>query len=86
MNVLKSTWAFKVKRFPSGLIKSFKARFCVRGDMQIEGVDFYETYAPVANWTTIRTLLVLSVQLGLCTAQLDYLAAFPQANLKKKCM
>ena len=84
MNVLKSTWAFKVKRFPSGLIKSFKARFCVRGDMQIEGVDFHETYAPVANWTTIRTLLVLSVQLGLCTAQLDYLAAFPQANLKEE--
>ena len=37
MNVLKSTWAFKIKRFPNGLIRKFKGRFCVRGDMQIEG-------------------------------------------------
>ena len=28
MNVLESTWAFKIKRFPDGLIKKFKARFC----------------------------------------------------------
>jgi hypothetical protein len=47
MNVLPSTWAFKLKRFPNGLAKKFKARFCVRGDMQIEGVDFFETWAPV---------------------------------------
>ena len=33
MNVLKSTWAFKIKRFPNGLVRKFKARFCVRGDM-----------------------------------------------------
>ena len=57
MNVLKSTWAFKIKRFPNGLVRKFKARFCVRGDMQIEGVDFDETYAPVINWITVRTLL-----------------------------
>eukprot|EP00978_Attheya_sp_CCMP212_P003595 scaffold7531_cov66-Attheya_sp.AAC.2 len=47
MNVLKSIWAMKMKRFPNGLIKKFKARLCVRGDMQIEGVDFFDTYAPV---------------------------------------
>ena len=49
MNVLKSTWAFKIKRFPNGLVKQFKARFCVHGNMQIEGVDFTETYAPAVN-------------------------------------
>jgi hypothetical protein len=37
MNVLPSTWAFKLKRFPDGLVKKFKARFCVRGDKQKEG-------------------------------------------------
>ena len=81
MNVLKSTWAFKIKRYPSGLVRKFKARFCVRGDMQIEGVDFDETYAPVVNWITVRTLLILSLQLGLVTAQVDYTAAFPQSDL-----
>jgi len=32
MNVLPGTWAFKCKRFPDGLIKKFKARFCARDD------------------------------------------------------
>ena len=31
MNVIGGTWAFKIKRFPDGLIKKFKARFCARG-------------------------------------------------------
>ena len=53
MNVLQSIWAFKIKRYPDGLIKKFKARFCARGDQQLEGVDFFETYAPVVQWTTV---------------------------------
>ena len=77
MNVLKSTWAFKIKRYPNGLIRKFKGRFCVRGDMQIEGVDFEETYASVVNWITVRTLLVLSQLLSLKTAKKVYTAAFP---------
>ena len=47
LNVIRSTWAFKCKRYPDGLIKKFKARFCARGDMQLEGVDFFETYADI---------------------------------------
>ena len=43
MNVLSSTWVFKAKRYPDGLIKNFKARFCTRGDQQIEGVCYFET-------------------------------------------
>ena len=31
-NVLQSTWAFKRRRYPDGLLKKYKARFCVRGD------------------------------------------------------
>ena len=43
MNVIDSIWAFKLKRFPDGLIKKFKARFCARGDQQLEGIDFFVT-------------------------------------------
>jgi hypothetical protein len=38
-NIIKSTWAFKCKRLPDGTVLKFKARFCVRGDLQEEGVD-----------------------------------------------
>ena len=83
MNVLPSTWAFKCKRYPDGTIRKFKGRFCVRGDKQIQGVDFFETYAPVVNWTTVRLLLVMSILLGLATAQADYTAAFVQSPIDK---
>ena len=46
-NVLKETWAFKLKRLPDGTAYRHKARFYARGDMQKEGVDFFETYASV---------------------------------------
>ena len=81
MNVLPSTWAFRCKRFPDGLIKKLKARFCVRGDKQLEGIDFFETFAPVVSWTTVRLMLILSLVLGLATRQVDYTAAFLHAPI-----
>jgi hypothetical protein len=42
MKVINSTWAFKCKRYPDGLIKKFKARFCARGDQKLHGIDFFE--------------------------------------------
>ena len=81
MKVLPCTWAFRIKRFPDGLVKKFKARFCVRGDMQTEGVDFFETWSPVVQWSTVRTVMVLSTKLGLRTAQADVTAAFVHAAL-----
>ena len=80
-NVLQSIWAFKIKRYPDGLIKKFKARFCARGDQQLEGVDYFETYAPVVQWTTIRLMLTLEVLLKLKSKQGDVTAAFLHATL-----
>ena len=78
---VKTTWAFKKKRFPSGEVRKLKARFCVRGDTQTEGVDYFESFAPVVSWNTVRVLLVLTVVLGLKSTQVDYLAAFCQAPI-----
>jgi hypothetical protein len=57
--ILPSTWAFKVKCYPDGSINKFKGCFCARGDKQIHRVDFFETYSPVVQWTTICLMLVL---------------------------
>ena len=67
MNVLDSIWAFKIKRFPDGTLRKLKARFCVKGFQQIEGVDYFETYAPVVFWIMVRIMLVLSLILHLNT-------------------
>ena len=83
VKILDILWAFKIKRFPDGLIKGFKGRICARGDQQIEGIDFFETYAPVVQWTTIRLMLILEVLLGLKSKQGDVTAAFLHATLGK---
>ena len=83
MNVIQSTWAFRFKVWPDGTIKKLKARFCARGDTQVEGVDFFDTYAPVVSWTTVRLILILTVELGLATKQVDYTAAFVHADIDK---
>jgi len=44
--VIASTWAFKCRHYPDGLIKKFKAHFCAGGNQHLEGIDFFETYAP----------------------------------------
>jgi hypothetical protein len=82
--VIKSIWVFKLKRLPDGSASKFKARYCVRGDMKQEGVDYFETYAPVVQWSTIRMLLTLVLREGWITHQVDYTNAFAQAELKEE--
>jgi hypothetical protein len=77
------TWAFKCKGYPDGLIKRPKARLCARGDRQQEEVDYFETYAPVVNWQTVRIMLIISILLDLKTIQVDYTAAFLHADIDK---
>jgi hypothetical protein len=82
--VIKSTWVFKLKRFPDGSPSKFKARFCVRGDLQTEGVDYFETYAPVVQWSTVRLLLTLVLREGWATRQVDYTNASAQAEMQEE--
>jgi len=61
MNVLDSTRAFKCKRYPDGNIRKLKARFCTRVFQQVHDTDYFDTFATVVSWTTVRILLVFSV-------------------------
>jgi hypothetical protein len=81
MKVLPMTWALRLKRFPNGLAKKFKAWFCVCGNFQVKGIDFFETWAPVVQWTTVRAMIILAAKKKLCTAQADITAAFVHAPL-----
>jgi hypothetical protein len=81
MNVVSSVWAFKRKRYPDGSIRKLKARICARGFEQIEGIDYFETYAPVVQWMTVRVILIMTILLHLENKQIDYTAAFLQAPI-----
>ena len=82
-HVIPGTWALKIKRFPGGRLRKFKGRFCARGDRQVEGVDYFEKWAPTVSWATVRILLCLTLSQGWVTKQVDFSNAFVQATLKK---
>jgi hypothetical protein len=53
-------WLFKVKTKSDGSIECYKARLVARGFQQIQGRDYDETFAPVANMTTVRTMIAVA--------------------------
>ena len=79
--VISGVWALKRKRYPDGSIRKLKARYCARGYEQEHGVDYFETFAPVVMWLTVRLLLIMSILMNLETKQIDYTAAFVHAPI-----
>ncbi|KAL7464788.1 hypothetical protein ACHAXS_005121 [Conticribra weissflogii] len=78
---IQAIWSFKRKRFPDGSLNKHKARLCAHGGMQQWGVNYWETYAPVINWISVRFLLILAQIFQLDTRAIDFVLAFPQAKL-----
>ncbi|EOY12721.1 S-locus lectin protein kinase family protein, putative [Theobroma cacao] len=54
-NVIGVKWIFRTKLNPNGSVNKYKARLVVKGFTHVYGVDYLETYAPVARHDTIRT-------------------------------
>ena len=77
-----SIWSFKRKRHPDGRLNKHKARLCAHWGMQTWGVNYWETYAPTVNWISVRFLLILAQILDLDTRAIDYVLAFPHADLE----
>ena len=59
-NIVGSKWVLKIKKDSAGEILKYKARLVAKGFTQIYGVDYYETYAPVARLASFRILLALA--------------------------
>ena len=60
-NLLLSTWAFKLKQYPYGRMRKHNAQFYAWCEKQIEGVDYFEIYAPVAAWYTVRMVIKIAI-------------------------
>ena len=53
-------WSFKRKRYPYGSLNKHKARLCAHGGQQTWFQDYWDTYAPVVTWASVRLLLIVA--------------------------
>jgi hypothetical protein len=81
MKTIQAIWSFKCKRYPDGTLNKHKARLCAHGGMQQWGISYWETYSPVINMLTVCLLLILCNIHGLESKSIDFILAFPQADL-----
>ena len=78
---LSQRWVYKRKRDERGRVIKYKARLTPQGCYQVFGLDFGDTYAPVARMTTVRFVLAVSVLLSLDISGVDFTNAFLNAPL-----
>jgi len=75
-NIISSKWVFKAKKDASGNIARYKAHLVAQGFSQIGGVDYDDTYAPVAKLSSSCVLIALANRLNLVLHQVDIKGAY----------
>jgi transposase InsO family protein len=80
-NLIGCGWVYKTKRGKDGSIIKHKARLVARGNRQRYGVDYEETYAPVARYASIRCILAIVAHYDLELHQMDVKSAYLNGDL-----
>ncbi|GJV37204.1 retrovirus-related pol polyprotein from transposon TNT 1-94 [Tanacetum coccineum] len=76
MTIIGTKWVFRNKLDENGIVSRNKARLVAQGYNQQEGIDYDETYAPVARLESIRILLAYAYALDFKLFQMDVKSAF----------
>ena len=84
VNVIGTKWIFKNKSDEHGTVIKNKSRLIAQGYTQVEGVDFNETFAPVARLESIRILLAIASHLNFKLYQMDVKSTFLNGMLQEE--
>jgi hypothetical protein len=77
-------WVYTVKQDPNGKIERYKARLVTKGYSQTYGIDYDETFAPVAKVSTVKTLISCAAIFGWPLYHLDVKNAFLHGDLEEE--
>ena len=77
-------WVFRKKYHTDGTLHSYKARLVAKGFRQKEGIDYFDTYAPVARITSIRIIFAIASIYNLHVHQMDVKTAFLNGDLNEE--
>ncbi|GBL72856.1 Retrovirus-related Pol polyprotein from transposon RE1 [Araneus ventricosus] len=80
-NVLGNKWVYTLKKDVPGKIKRYRARLVAQGFKQIEGIDYFDTFSPVINFTLVRFIVILVTMKGWLCNHLDIKSAYLYAPL-----
>ncbi len=80
---LPCKWVYRIKH-PESTDELYKSRIVIRGDFQKEGIDYGETFSPVAKLDSMRLFIALTILWELKPMQADAPSAFVQAPLDEE--
>lgn len=80
--MVSSKWLFKIKHVADGSIEKHKARFVARGFSQMEGIDYEETFAPIARYTSVRVVLAIAATKGWKVHQMNVKTTFLNGKIE----
>ena len=81
VNIVGSKWVFRAKKDVAGNVVRYKARLVAQGFSQVPGVDYFDTFAPVARLASIRTVLAFAAAEDYETGQIDIKGAYLNGKL-----
>jgi hypothetical protein len=84
VNVIGTKWVFKNKHGEDGEVVRNKAHLVAQGYSQVEGLDFGETFAPIAHHEAIRILLAFAASMGFKLYQMDMKSAFLNGFIREE--
>jgi hypothetical protein len=83
-NVVRTKWVFRNKQDEHGVVTRNKAQLVAKGYSQVEGLNFDETFAPVARFESIHMLLAYATHHGFKLYQMDAMSAFLNGLIKEE--